>query len=334
MCPARSTYATIDDQLGPAAGRFFGTGFRRVSQRITDAVVDQVSGTITARAGITYPADWSTKLAGKSLTPHVSTIDAAVLAIALAESYLTHALNLDGEQRRGLWLKRMVIKAGAAPQEQLTAFPVSAWHAGTTSEGETAVSVFDSLIGGLRVRCDISHPPGRRRSATTPTALRDDLLGDPQLRYYGRGFQTRDHQLRNVDLVPDYSNASADIRLTDTHSFPDGFGGRHQPSVTVIDGMVVLAQLAQSLLYRLDNIDRGQSDTLWMRRVEVSANAPETPLTSEPFRSSTSIIRSGLVNFNGGHWRTSDWRSQFSGLHFAYRLAHRLPTTDFVGATR
>jgi hypothetical protein len=330
MCPAASTYDTIDDHLGPATGRFFGTGFRRVSQRITDVVVEQAAGTITAQAGITYPADWSTKSPGRSLTPHVSTIDAAVLSVALAESYLTHTLNLDDEQRRGLWLRRLVIKAGATPQEQLADFTVSAWHAGITSDRETTLSVFDCRIGGLRTRCDIVHPAGRRRTDTGPAALRDDLLGDPQRRYYGRGFQARDHQLRDVHVVPDHGEASADVHFGDTRAFPDGFGGRHQPSVTVIDGMVVLAQLAQSLLYRLDDIDRRQSDTLWMRRVEVTANSPEPPL-AEPFRSSTAVMRSVLVNFNGGRWRTSDWTAQFSGLRFGYRLAHRLPTTDLVG---
>ena len=331
MSAAVTTYATIDDHLGPAEGRYFGGGFRRVSHRITGAVLEHAAGRITARAGVTYPDDWSTKSAGRSLTPHLSTIDATIVSIALAESYLTHTFTLDEEQRRDLWLRRLVITASSRPQEQLGDFGIIAWHTGTTTDHDTATSVFDCRIGNLRTRCDVAHPVLPPRRDHEPALLPDDLLGAPSNRYYGRGFQTRQHQLCDVRIAADRAEASADVHISDTTTFPDGFGGRHQPSATVIDGTVVLAQLTQSLLYHLDDIDRAQSNTLWMRRIDVTANSPEPPLAGR-FRSSAAIVRSALVDFDGGTWRTSDCAMQFSGMRFELRVAHQLPATTRAGA--
>ncbi|HEY3690532.1 MAG TPA: AvrD family protein [Pseudonocardiaceae bacterium] len=327
MRPTANTYATIDNLLGPASSRFFGSGFRRVTHDVADAVVDQSAGTMTARATVSYPADWSLKSAGQLLTPHLSTIDAAIISVTLTETYLTHVLDLDEDQRRNMWLSRLVIRAGNTPQEQLADFAISATNVATTAHGDTAMSVFDCRVGGLRTRCEIVHPAGSRRPAPSAVRTPTDLLGDPGSRYYGRGFQTRSHKISNVHLVPDLSEASADIRLIDTHLLPDGLGGLHQPSATVIDGMVVLAQVAQSLLYQLDDIPRGRSNTLWMRHVDVVSAVPGSPLPS-PLRTSTAITRTRLIDFDGGRWRTSDWHAQFSDLRFEYRLAHRLPPTS------
>ncbi|NKE60773.1 hypothetical protein FXN61_29905 [Lentzea sp. PSKA42] len=323
MGQKKINYPSIDDHLGAGSGRYFGAGYRRVEHSVHSAVVDRDNASVEASAVVGYPVDWSTKSSRRKLVPHLSTIDAAVLSVVLAEAYLTSTFALNDDQRRTMWLRRMVIKAGNKPQEQLEGFRISANHRETTGRPDgTSVSVLDSQLGGLRTRVEVVHDEGRHICGSGREALPDDLLGDPDRRYYANGFRAHQQRIADVALDLDATEVSGRVQVTG-EVFPDGFAGAYQPGITVVDGMIVLAQLAQSLLYHVDDIRRGDSNTLWMRQVDFTAGSPHQRSTE--FRTSTSITRSRLLGFDGGTWRTSDWTADFAGLRYAYRLAHRLP---------
>src|SRR4051812_37508327 len=82
---------SIDTHLGAASARFFGEGFKRVAHEVTGLVITGRPGLgcLTARAQILYPRDWSSKSHG-ALRPHLSSVDALVLAAQLAEAHLVH----------------------------------------------------------------------------------------------------------------------------------------------------------------------------------------------------------------------------------------------------
>jgi hypothetical protein len=318
-------FASIDDQLGSRNQRYFGSGFKRVTHRITGAYLDPSTDLLRARARLSYPGDWSAKAAGKQLTPHLSTLDAAVVAVQLAELHLSTTFGLGAQQRRALWIRRLSIKAGAAPQEQLDDVALSVRRASTERHAATGVSRMEGRVGALSTMCEVVHDRDLRAARQTSDPIdADKILGDPARRYFGRGFQERDYDLRDVVVADDHAAVSATTRVSGDAIHPDGVSGKFQPAITFVDGMIVLAQLAQSLLYALDDIDRTASNTLWMRRVEISGPPPHQRLGT-PFRTSTSVSRTAVVDFAGGRWRTSDWRAQFSGLTFSYRLAHELP---------
>jgi hypothetical protein len=180
MSAGKISHPSIDDHLGAGSGRYFGAGYRRVEHQVHSVVVDHDTSSISAGAVVGYPADWSTKSSRRKLVPHLSTIDAAVLSVVLAESHLTAAFALSDEQRRAMWLRRLVIKAGVAPQEQLEGFQISARHRETAERPDgTALSILDCQLGGLRTRAEIVHERRAVIGASGRTALPDDLLGDP-----------------------------------------------------------------------------------------------------------------------------------------------------------
>ncbi|WP_167406456.1 AvrD family protein [Amycolatopsis thailandensis] len=319
-------FASIDDQLGPRADRYFGDGFKRVSHRITDAVLDPRDSSIAAHARLQYPIDWSSKATGPDRTPHVSSLDVAALAVQLADLYFTATFGLTDEQRRDLTIRRLTVKAGRSPQEQLADVPMAAQRVVTKNDSDAAVTRFTGHVGGLATLCEVVHPRDLHAQVSGPRELlAGESLGDPARRYFGSGFQTRDHELRDVLVAENHTVVSATARITGDQIHPRGIAGRYQPAITLIDGMIVLAQLAQSLLYDLDDIDRGDSNTLWLRNIDVVGPPPHQRL-GMPFRTSASVTRTGLVAFAGGTWRTSSWRALFSGLQFQFRLAHELPT--------
>jgi len=96
---ARLTYARIDDCLGDESTRFFGAGHRRARHTVRDVTVvpaGRGDGAVTATVDVTYPADWSKKVDGVDIRPHLSSIDTLLLGVQLCEAYLVQAMALAG----------------------------------------------------------------------------------------------------------------------------------------------------------------------------------------------------------------------------------------------
>lgn len=323
-------FASIDDRLGSAERRFFGSGYRHVRHRLDDIRVSAGSeqGSATARATVEYPPDWSRKAGHTALRPHLSSVDAAVLGLELAEVYLTHAHRLDRTQRRRIWPRRVGIKAGGAPQENLIGFDVEVARTAVVPTATVCqrTSRLRARLGNMRVSCDIEHdgtagghPAGRYESA-------DELLGDAERQCVGAGFRSRRHAIRDVDIDVHSGRIDATVVMErpDAARFAEGMGAAYQPATTAIDGLLVVAQLGQALLYETDRMDRDASNPLWLRNLEMETAHPR-PLSSGPCRASL-VIRAGrLLHLRDQPWRTADVTAWFGGIRFSGSIAHQLP---------
>jgi hypothetical protein len=332
-------FDSVDDCLGPAAGRFFGAGFRHVVHRITDITVqpgDNGGGRVHARAGLRYPPDWSTKSTEEYQRPHLSSIDALLIAVRLGEIYLTHTHGLGRPQRRRMWLRRSAMKAPSAPQEDLSEFDVEAVNVDHRVEPNSLcghVSVFECVVGSLKVTCEIEHEVSNTRTSSPypgspgryPSS--ESILGAADGRYYGDGYKFRRQTIANLDVDPDNQYIECQVRVTPI-GFEglrdDGFGGHYSPSVTMVDCFLSLAQLTQVLIYRLDGIDRSRSNTLWLRTLTMDSRTPYQPMLSS-FTASVALTKSKTVGFRGGTWRTFSVSGQFQGIQLRITGAHQLP---------
>lgn len=320
---------TVDAYLGPAAARFFGSGYRRVRYRLGAVTFDSSTARIAARAGVGYPVDWSRKDAPTA--PHLSTIDALVLAVRLAEIHLGHTFQLDRDQRRRMWLKRIDIRAGGAPTEDgLDAIDVSGTlkhtAAGLVCERQ---SVFDARIASMSVRCVIEHDVGAvpaLPAADGVFPLAADAEAADEIRPYGTGFMTRHPQLTDVSVDPDLTQAQATVSVTDaggTTAVTQGLEAAYWPSVTIVDVFVVALQLGQILLYELDGVPRAGSETLWMRQTAVECDWPRR---SDPvFPVATSLAGARVLERGQERWRAADIVGEGGGIRIRCAVAHRIP---------
>ncbi|MEU7040946.1 AvrD family protein [Streptomyces varsoviensis] len=351
MSEERLVFDSLDACLGPRGSRFFGTGYKRVGQQLHHIATDGLTGPgagADARATLTYPADWSRKAAGRELRPHLSSIDALVLAASLAEIHLNGAHGLDEEQRRRTWLRSADIRAGSRPHEDLADFAVSARLAhsapvgpvhggGGAGEAEGAAagpyapvsSVYDCRIGELKVRCDFVHEAaGDRPRGPARYATDEEALGAARTRHYGAGYKAHSHHADgvSVDLAEQRVRARQFVvpsveRLHEAH----GAEAAYAPSVSLVDTLVCVAQLAQALLYAQDGVDRGRSNTLWMRRTVVGAHSPLRPMAG-PIEAKAYVTRTRLLGLGDGTWRVADLAvDDFSGIYGRCSIAHQLP---------
>ncbi|WP_280299308.1 AvrD family protein [Nocardia abscessus] len=312
-------YADIDAVLGHRDGRFFGEGYRRITHRIFDITLDrdaQDRPRLTATAGVHYPLDWSRK-STRVLVPHVSSIDCSILGYRLLEVILRECYGLTDSEIRASWVPFVQFSSGTIATESLAEFSISATVVAV--EGKT-ISITGALGGAMSLEATVALP-------VTPPPWRAErrIVHETGRGYFHGGVYDRGQYLRNVVVSDGNSRARADFALSE----PDPAGPWHgvadayQPSVTLVDATVILAQLSQVVLYELDNIARKDSETLWMRRMTAHASAPPAPFTTGT--ATTHMVRSMVLAFGGGDWRISSWASDFAGCEIRYDLAHRLP---------
>lgn len=326
-------YGSLDSCLGPGSSRFFGSGYKRVTQGLKDITTDgsgEPGALVTARGTLGYPRDWSRKSGARELRPHLSSIDALVLAANLAETHLGRAFGLGAAERRRIWLRSADVRAGTSPHEDLADFPVHGRLAaveGPAAEHGTLASTFDCRVGALKVRCTLVHEQGG--GPGTPATYTDEkqALGPARARHYGVGYKQRELHAEQVRVDLDRQEVRGLQRVVATDEDPHTCGAEaaYGPSVSLVDALVGVAQLAQILLYAQDGLSRGNTDTLWMRRFVISADTPVRPL-GRSFTPTVRTAHSRLLSMGDARWRTAELSvDDFAGIDGRCWLAHRLP---------
>jgi hypothetical protein len=278
---------------------------------------------------VDYPADWSRKR-DADLRPHLSTVDMLMLGVQLSEAHLAHAYGLDDDMRGGMWLRKVSLRAGSTPQEDLLDLEGSArlreTRPASGSDGGF-VSVYECAVGVMRARCEIAHPIARTDISETKYESLDDVLGDPAARYYGDGFKAQQHRIEgvHVDMSDLRSSASVGIDQLGSGGMPsEGTEGRYQPSLSLLDCFVVNLQLVQVMMYELDSVNRKDSNTLWMLRTTLETDRPHRPY-GDAVPARAAITGKHLLPLRGGTWRNVDVRGDCGGVSLRSSFAHELP---------
>ncbi|MFF2389356.1 AvrD family protein [Agromyces sp. NPDC058104] len=257
--------------LGPASSRYFGSGFRRTRYEIdTLRIGDPGDAQASAVGRVHYPDDWSIKAGTGSLTPHLSTVDAAILSAKMMETTLA-VIGLSAGQIGEAWVDSMSIRAGARPLESLAAVPLNTRLSAQTQGDDDVSTTFESRIGSLAVTARIRHarPSGPARY---PSEV--DMEG-PLSSYY----QTTQHQTRLDDLDVDQQTIRCHHAVLPGVGRGHGLESRFWPAPTLIDCLVLAGQMAQSLIYAIEHVNRTETSNLWMRRASFEASAPNDRMT-------------------------------------------------------
>lgn len=248
-----SRLRSFDEVLGPRASRYLADGHRRIERTIAGFRVESdASGpVITAVGRAVYPTDWSTKGAGETLVPHLSSID----ALAFGEGVLEHAVSmLAGDTGRAspMHVTTATLRAGARAHLRLDEIPLQC----TLSDGPTP--------GSVSARCRIG-------------SLTLDLVAD--VVSPGSGFSRRDLAVaapagapeRTLDSdgvewssffepIEPGATALRAVHIADTDQL-----ARSSPRMTAVDVLALSAQQAQLLIYGIGGVTRAAADTMWMR---------------------------------------------------------------------
>ncbi|MDF1782152.1 MAG: AvrD family protein [Alcanivoracaceae bacterium] len=334
--PAIIQGVNIDEFLGPSDSRYFGSGYRRIRHDIRDIDMDCETGKFDATIGIEYPQDWSKKGARGDLRPHLSTVDILVTAIQLCDAFLLCRFGFNVEQERQLWLHHIGIKSARTAHEDLNNIPVQGRYVSCTpsaSNGASHLSTFDVRIAGFSVDVTVAHPLSESRFPFGPRVVLkhlDELLGRSRRSLYGHHYKSLTHNIYDINFPRDEALCARVEILEDSGYAPTvGVGSGFSGYASAVDMMITGAQLAQTLMYRLDNLSRKNSHNLWMRAFSISMPHPVPRLA--PLDLDVGVTKTRICSMAGAPWRTAEMTSscsQIENFTMSAVIAHQLPSGE------
>ncbi|WGD37206.1 AvrD family protein [Lysinibacter sp. HNR] len=337
------SYKTFDECLGDRSTRYFGHGYKSVQQSISNLTIDHESSRVSGYAHVDYQVGWSQKRTETPLNPHLSSIDGVIIAVTLCEAFMIHAFGMHDEELQKAWVNKINVRAGTKPLTTLHQFAVEGQHVSSDNITETeTVSLFACAIGTFKITLQIQH------KTLSSTVQNKALEAYPQSmtssqRIYGDLYKQTDYVSHRVHLDPAARTAAARLSLMEPDTAErSGLEASYRTSSLIIGAIIVAAQLSQVLLYKIDGLSREETDTLWMRKFDITVAQPQ----QDENKSAEVLLHARQAQVldlrNLGVWRISDVAIEnFCGASVRGSLAYRLkpppaagqPLTDTVNNT-
>jgi hypothetical protein len=183
-------------------------------------------------------------------------------------------------------------------------------------------TTFDCVIANLRLIVSVLHPRVEQRRTTVAAADAAELnatrhTSPTRLRPFATGWAHRGNTVSDLVVDRDTLTASGQATITPPPLW------RPRPQDLVIDAFVVTLQVGQILLYELDQLDRADSNTLWMRHTEIRWGPQPRP--SVPDATTTTITKPRILSRDAARWRVADIHGDVYGVVVRCAVAHRLP---------
>lgn len=276
---ADGDWISLGEALGPAEGRYFSAGYRRVEHRLAEAGQkweDLHCGVVQ------YPPDWSLDVDGTERIPHLSSVDAIVLPLLLC-SQIDDQLQVGSAGSTSWRIRGVELRAGDRPWTELDQVPILVAEPPVWSSHD-GVEV-GARVGNIRVRIGLSEEKHDDHLAEgIDRHPYPNLLGDLRLGPAAGDCRVRQSTTALHGLESDHDRWASD--------FDRGHKGRReypQAAPTAIDYFALMGQLTQALVYRTYATDRASIGNLWMRAIRMTF--PESSVTADPFQATTTIIQ-------------------------------------------
>lgn len=304
------TYSTIDHALGSPQGRNFGQGHRRSTYAFTPT--DVTRGRVTGVCAIGHDGVWSAKDTG-TVARHLSTID----AVSLAGLAIEAALRLEPVAVEALFVTDVSIRAGSSATEDLTTVNLEAQVA-----WNLATRVFDCVarVGTMKLTLTVAPVPG------APEVMAPEHTPA----FFARHLAERIQHISDLDIRCDAGSMRARFGALAVGNGPPGrFSGlqsAHAELLSASEAIVCLAQLAQTMAYEFDQLSRDDSAVFWLRRLNVSLDAPRLRV-GQLVDVDVHVVRTNELRVAGDSWRTLRLEACTDGLRALADVAHVLPNS-------
>jgi hypothetical protein len=154
----------------------------------------------------------------------------------------------------------------------------------------------------------------------------EDVLGDPQERYFTSGYKKVKSYLYDVHVNRKTLEISARADLVFPSQWSLKKGVSQSPHFTNIDALLIMGQLAQLMLFTQDNIERAQSNNMWVRNVRIINLKPIRELTGIPV--SLKQVGANLTKLENRAWRLATMVGSLGNGALKvsdYKLCYELP---------
>ncbi|MDO6707321.1 AvrD family protein [Photobacterium sp. 1_MG-2023] len=311
-------YEDIDQLLGHKETRYFGQGFKQVSYQIIEHQFHPEQFSFHAIVDVAYPSSWSKK-GEKGLTPHLSTIDAMWLNCYACEQLLNAFFDMSEEVVLPLF-RSVEMKAGQEPEEILSGVSLAVRLLDTVriKEFYTYRSTLQIEVGSMKLQTIIEHGGVKRQTPVLMNANDETFF---PFHYTDQCYRTIDpknyHEIIQIQFRQDMKHIQGRMNISKSSAHPLCF-------LSPIEVIISLAQLAQALIYKRDNLNRKDSETLWMRTVLLENFTHYYDMNDCLVNVWMEKDRS--VTKHGETWRMYRMLGTLGSSRCSYSLAHKLPS--------
>ncbi|MFD6437627.1 AvrD family protein [Streptomyces venezuelae] len=336
--------SSVDDVLGPRAGRFLGEGFKQAGHALSGITITPQTGAgtgtgtgagtaagITATAHLTPPPGHphhqnTAPTPTPASAPRLNTIDAMLFGAQLTGLYAAHTHQLAPDAHFAVRHLEMRAGTGRAHDEP-ERFPVSGRPVPAQQPGPPTETTLNCRIGSLSAQIHTRHSPARPARLGGPGGagqaydLPEELPGPWNEAPYGIAHTARRQLLTQVSVLVADGRACARATLAAPLSAAVPAGA----PATMVDAFVAVLQLGQVLLYTLDGVEAGHGDHLRMRRARITAAPASAARPTD--QATAALAQAQLLPFTAGIWRTAQIRGALHGIQVQAHVAHLLPAS-------
>ena len=313
----------VDRILGPSELRYFGSGHRNSRYELEGI---EVGGDhdLKCRGTVHQLGSWSSKN-GEQRARHLSSIDALVLGLMVTESLLRMGEDVSptGHDLDDYQLTGFSLHAGTHPVPA-EGVPL-AGKMSTTRDGCLSVSI---KCGGIKEKLQFLSPISNCGVAGEPSHRGECARAVP---FMPNHLQHRIQVFHRCDLADDGKSASmsADLIRTDEVNFT-GLGSGHSLSPSLLEYILVWAQLIEIMAYNYDNVSRDKCGNFWMRSVEIGTNGRLLPARRTDLDFVAYFTKSRLLNVAGSSFRvlSMEGNSAEGAISGKASVAHALPSRN------
>ncbi len=287
-------YQGIDDFLGGRESRYFGEGYLHTYQSVRDFRILQTDNGLgfSCLGTVHLPELWSRKGASHQV-PHLSTIDVIELSLESLRQLLQHTLH--GQVVPAASIKLIKIAAGNTPVEtELGRIGIS----GRVRSDESGDYVVDLQIVNMTLEITFTRGPFSHVPA---------LSSEKQA-----------VKLNNVMALAQEQQALAFATVKPLRSDIN-------QCWSLSSCFAATLQLGQTLLYALDNIQRAESNTLWMKRTVITLSQGLSSATDQEQPIFVRLDKPRKYPKPDGEWRRADIFGMICNASIVCSVTHRLP---------
>lgn len=313
----------IEEILGNPEKRYFSNGFRNICFEYKDIVFKQNS--IECKLDFSVDNLWSKK-GNQSLKPHIGIVEYYAVSVYLSEILLKAQLGLSDSEISNGWVTDFTIKT--RPTTDITvdsvdfkAQLISSSYINSSYCGDR--SIIDITFGSITIVLVINHPsPKPVRNLSFDYSIFTNFQ-KPSL--YNSGYKRAIHKIKNVQINVPHLQASASVSIKNkiSNDRMRGLGSNYLGSNLLTDHYLTTGQLIQVLLYELDNINRDESNNLWVREVKTHYSEPFYRNTSEIF---IKVTDTKIVNLKNDEWRLATIEAKQENISSVIKVSHILPS--------
>ncbi len=188
----------------------------------------------------------------------------------MAGELLRYTHKISAQDCRNAWLRDISIKAGNLAEEDLAYVPVMAELLKVDDSEEGLFGQLSTIrvrLGSMEIKLVIDH--ARSVESDQPSVIDE---------YFTEAYRKRSCHIGGITLDDNQEIIEGCLSFLDENNRKlEGVMGDYPNSLMAIEILTTFAQLAQFMIYRIDNLQREQANNLWMRSVVIHNPYPIMP---------------------------------------------------------